>query len=256
MKKLIRPEVTVVYLGIVAFIISFNSLRGLAADTGAIERAIAFLFPVLVDGAIVILARSALSESIKGRSTRKLMFGVFAFTALSVALNIVHAPADLVSRVIGATAPIALAYLVEMIVGISRADAVEQGVVSDIETKRAELDDIILRFQEATVEVRKLEDRHTELSVEVDSMTANRQRLQRDVEQMTSERDSLKRSLQTYRRKIDKAKPADDIVAEAHRVASAHPDWTQAQIGKEIGRSARTVKRYLDMPIPNGNGEH
>lgn len=250
LRRLTSPISTVSALGMTAFVISFNSLRGLAADTGAISASIAFLFPILVDGSIVALSRSAMASSLKGRKAGYKMALVFMFTALSVVLNIVHSPPDIVSRVIGATAPIALALLIEVVVRDARHDAIERGIVSSIEDKQAELDDIIAKFQEASIEVKRLLDEHTRLTSEVDNLTTGRQELTDIIAQLTNERDKLKRSVQSYRRRNKQDDTNSDIVALARHIADANPGWTHTQIGDKIGRSARTVGRYLNS---NGN---
>ncbi|MGK0185435.1 MAG: hypothetical protein ACI9R3_001213 [Verrucomicrobiales bacterium] len=87
----------VLLLALGAFVMSFDALHALAADSGAIAPQFAYLFPICVDGAILVFSISALRASLCAEPTRVPMLLVVAVTTLSVVLNVCHAPFALIT---------------------------------------------------------------------------------------------------------------------------------------------------------------
>jgi hypothetical protein len=95
----------VAVLGIASFVLSFEALSHFASESGALNKSHAWLFPLMVDGAIVVFSISALRCSIVGDDTRWSMGLVVLSTAASVIFNIAHAPSGVMPALIGATPP-------------------------------------------------------------------------------------------------------------------------------------------------------
>ena len=96
-------------LAIAAFALSFDALRNLAITTGAIPNPEqAWLFPVLLDGGVVVFSLAALRASLTGSDRRWYMTLVVVVTLLSVAFNVAHATRGILSSVMAGMPPLLL----------------------------------------------------------------------------------------------------------------------------------------------------
>lgn len=96
-------------LAIAAFALSFEALRDLAITTGAIPNPKqAWLFPVLLDGGVVVFSLAALRASLTGSDRRWYMTLVVVVTLLSVAFNVAHATRGILSSVMAGMPPLLL----------------------------------------------------------------------------------------------------------------------------------------------------
>lgn len=100
--------VLVTLLGLASFTLSFEALWHFAHESGALSQERAWLFPLVVDGAILVFSISALRSSIVGDDTRWAMSLVVFSTLASVVFNIAHAPRGVMPALIGATPPVLL----------------------------------------------------------------------------------------------------------------------------------------------------
>jgi len=98
----------VVLLASASFVLSFEALWHFAAATGAVGVNHAWVFPLIVDGSIVVFSVSALRCSILGESTRWSISLVVLVTALSMVFNIAHAPRGFLPALVGAAPPLLL----------------------------------------------------------------------------------------------------------------------------------------------------
>ena len=184
--------VLVFLLAAAAFLLSFDALKHLAATNG-IPSGKSWIYPAIVDGAIIVFSLSVLQASLNRQHTLYPWILVGAFTVLSVILNIVHAPATFLSRVLAAIPPLALFLSFELLMGqikgiVQRSGAVQslQELLATIQKKRAELDEMIRK-------------RQAELDVIGQQHLADVQRLTTQVEQLTTKKDTLVAELHDLR---------------------------------------------------------
>jgi hypothetical protein len=97
----------VLVLAAAAFTLSYDALHQLALDS-RVRPALAWLWPVVIDGTIVVALLTVLAA--KRAATRAVYPWALAglFSAASVAFNIAHAPDRPVARLVFAMAPVAL----------------------------------------------------------------------------------------------------------------------------------------------------
>ena len=140
-------------LAAAAFLLSFDALKHLAATNG-IPAGKSWIYPAIVDGAIIVFSLSVLQASLNRQHTLYPWILVGAFTVLSVILNIVHAPATFLSRILAAIPPLALFLSFELLMGqikgiVQRSGAVQslQELEQTIRTRTAELDALIQQKQ-------------------------------------------------------------------------------------------------------------
>jgi DNA-binding NarL/FixJ family response regulator len=98
------------FLGVASFALSYEALRSLAIETGALSPSAAWLLPILVDGAAIIFSLSAFQASARGaEKDRRWFFSlVVVITLVSVAFNVAHAQRGVVPAAIASLPPILL----------------------------------------------------------------------------------------------------------------------------------------------------
>jgi len=100
----------VALLAIGAFALSYEALRDLAVRTGALPESTAWIFPLLVDGSIIVFSISALRASVIGaHKDRRWFLGLVVLVTLaSVVLNVCHARGGILPGIIAALPPLFL----------------------------------------------------------------------------------------------------------------------------------------------------
>ncbi len=143
-----------------AFFLSFASLKDLAVQIGVVEQ-IAWLYPAIIDGAIIVFSLSVLRANLNRERTVYLWTLVSIFTVLSVILNVIHAERNLLAQFLAAIPPIALFLSFELLLAQLKETAVRletlkslAEIVREVRKKEAELDAIV---QERLERIEKLE---------------------------------------------------------------------------------------------------
>jgi len=103
----------VALLALAAFGLSFEALRDLAIVAGGMNRGVAWLFPLLVDGGIVVFSLAALRASLTGSNQGWHLSLVVIVTVFSIALNIAHARAGWLASLMAAVPPLLLFFAFE-----------------------------------------------------------------------------------------------------------------------------------------------
>lgn len=99
----------------VTFVTSFDAIRAVAAESGAVSPDLAWAIPVGIDGLIVVGSAVAWVEATRDRWHPFPIAVVAAAAGLSVAANIAHAQsAELLARLLAASPPVALLLAVEL----------------------------------------------------------------------------------------------------------------------------------------------
>lgn len=107
-------------LAVGGFALSYGALHQLATAHG-VQPSLAWAWPLIVDGFIVVASLAVLHAALQGRSTAYPWTLVLGFSALSVAFNVVHAAASTVARLIAAVPPLALVLAFELLMRQVRA---------------------------------------------------------------------------------------------------------------------------------------
>ena len=97
----------VIVLAAAAFTLSYDALHQLALDS-RVRPALAWLWPVVIDGTIVVALLTVLAANRAGTRAGYPWALAGLFSLASVAFNIAHAPDRPVAQLVFATAPVAL----------------------------------------------------------------------------------------------------------------------------------------------------
>lgn len=99
----------VTFLAVAAFGLSFEALRDLAIVAGGMKPQVAWLFPLIVDGGIIVFSLGALRAGVTGGGDQRWFLGlVVVVTLLSVALNVAHAQEGFVAALVASVPPVLL----------------------------------------------------------------------------------------------------------------------------------------------------
>ena len=110
----------VVGLAVAGFAMSYDALHSLAVEQG-VSAALAWLWPLVVDGFIVVASLSVVRAVADGHRAAYPWVLVLAFSSISVAFNVVHAAPTLVARLVAAIPPAALVLSFELLMRQLRA---------------------------------------------------------------------------------------------------------------------------------------
>lgn len=95
-------------LAFASFSLSFGALKDLAVREKVVTESLGFVFPLVVDGAIVVFSLCALRASLRKESAWHLRLLVVLATLGSVIFNIFHVGDSWLARSLAATPPILL----------------------------------------------------------------------------------------------------------------------------------------------------
>ena len=233
----------VLFLAGSAFFLSFESLRDLAVQIGVAEE-IAWLYPAIIDGAIIVFSLSVLQANLTRARTVYPWVLVSVFTLLSVVLNIIHARQELLAQFLAAIPPIALFLSFELLLAQLKETAVRleaqnslDEIVREIRKKESELDEIVLERSEM---IENLEG-------EIGRLAEQKGRLKSEIQdhpntngiQKASESDTIGWARQ---QRTSKKQEAMQRLLEVIRTK---PNATLSELAVEIGRSKSTVGGYL-----------
>jgi DNA-binding NarL/FixJ family response regulator len=207
-----------------AFALSFTALKELASVNG-VSLGLTWIWPLILDGAIIVFSMAVLRASLYGESARYPMTLVVCATIASVIFNLAHAPENTVARLMACVPPLALFAAFELVVRQIRSEVERGSVIASLS---------------------ELAARHSHLSSRKDT-------LEEQVRQMTSVRDGLKLEFKTARSApvhslldIANAARADKIQRRITLVTDlAAQGKSPAEIAVAAGVSTKTVKRDL-----------
>ncbi|MBX3061275.1 MAG: DUF2637 domain-containing protein [Anaerolineae bacterium] len=236
----------VAFLALAAFVLSFDALRHLAAANG-VAAGMAWLYPAIIDGAIIIFSLSVLQASLNRERPRYPWALVGLFTALSIGLNVLHAPTAPLPRLLAAVPPIALFLSFELLMNQVKHSVRRLGLVQHLqelatatEQKRSELDGLVQERQTAVhrleAQLQNLASRRDELLAEIKELKNVKRLSNTGIEQINEERLASKQeslnAMLTY--------------------LSDNPHASLADIAAAISRSRSTAGNYVNELVANG----
>ena len=245
---------------LIPFLISYGALRDLAAHNGV---SYPWLYPIMVDGGLIIFKAIALRASLRGKRDNYAWGMAISATAISVGLNVVHVPPTLsqlgLARFMAALPPlvilasfIAVSRRVEESARLETAVATYESLQATIQIKRQELDDL-------------LSEKTAELNATVQNRTAEIERLTRQVDRLTVQKSELQNEVRELKieqkpvntASIDRARAfrltkKEQAIDDLLTFVEANPDATLAEIAAEIDRSKSTVVNYVSELSDNG----
>jgi hypothetical protein len=113
----------VLAIAALAYVVSFEAIRAFAVETAAFPPSLAWSAPLLVDSFTTAASLVILWRYLRGDAWRDPWYAwtlVAAATAVSVALNVAHAPDHLSAQLFAALPPVALLGSLELLMSVAR----------------------------------------------------------------------------------------------------------------------------------------
>jgi hypothetical protein len=113
----------VLAISALAYVVSFEAIRAFAIETAAFPPELAWSAPLLVDSFTTAASLVILWRYLRGDAWRDPWYAwtlVAAATAVSVALNVAHAPERLAAQLFAALPPVALLGALELLMSVAR----------------------------------------------------------------------------------------------------------------------------------------
>ena len=113
----------VLAISALAYVVSFEAIRAFAIETAAFPPSLAWSAPLLVDSFTTAASLVILWRYLRGDAWRDPWYAwtlVAAATAVSVALNVAHAPDRLAAQLFAALPPVALLGALELLMSVAR----------------------------------------------------------------------------------------------------------------------------------------
>jgi hypothetical protein len=113
----------VLAIAALAYVVSFEAIRAFAIETAAFPPSLAWSAPLLVDSFTTAASLVILWRYLRGDAWRDPWYAwtlVAAATAVSVALNVAHAPERLAAQLFAALPPVALLGALELLMSVAR----------------------------------------------------------------------------------------------------------------------------------------
>jgi Protein of unknown function (DUF2637) len=113
----------VLAIAALAYVVSFEAIRAFAVETAAFPAELAWSAPLLVDSFTTAASLVILWRYLRGDAWRDPWYAwtlVGAATAVSVALNVAHAPERLAAQLFAALPPVALLGALELLMSVAR----------------------------------------------------------------------------------------------------------------------------------------
>jgi hypothetical protein len=113
----------VLAIAALAYVVSFEAIRAFAVETAAFPAELAWSAPLLVDSFTTAASLVILWRYLRGDSWREPWYAwtlVGCATAVSVALNVAHAPDRLAAQLFAALPPVALLGALELLMSVAR----------------------------------------------------------------------------------------------------------------------------------------
>jgi hypothetical protein len=113
----------VLAIAALAYVVSFEAIRAFAVETAAFPPSLAWSAPLLVDSFTTAASLVILWRYLRGEGWREPWYAwslVGCATAVSVALNVAHAPDRLSAQLFAALPPVALLGALELLMSVAR----------------------------------------------------------------------------------------------------------------------------------------
>ena len=160
----------VLLLAVVSFSLSFEALRMLVIEKGVVQKHLAWVFPLGVDGSIVVFSLCALRSSLRQESAVMQRLLVVAVTILSVFLNIAHVDGSQLAMLLAGTPPVLLFLSFEALMHTIQKEAIRERdkpepIVEEKQLSIKERKAVVAQYLEDGLTATEIADQMTQVSL-------------------------------------------------------------------------------------------
>jgi hypothetical protein len=221
----------VALLALGAFILSYSALYETAREYGVFPPNLRWIWPLLIDFALVVFSLAVLRANLLSERAAWPWVLVGLCTVATVAFNLIHAPANLIARLVAVVAPAALFLSFETLMSMLKSEIRRRAIVASIAD---------LRRQSAAA------------AAALADQCAQQESLAAKLASLRAELAELRRE----KRQIAYTGVSDETRAAAAAILSERSDISGGELGRLLGRSGSTgrkLKREL-LPLIAANG--
>jgi len=205
-------------LGLGSLALSYNALRGLAADNGLAGWQ-SYLWPILIDVALIVFSLAVVRNSLRAERVWWPWALVGVYTLGTIAFNLLHAQAQLGAILVAVVAPVSLFLSFETLMGMLKSDIRRAAVIrglADLDRERGKL------------------------AGEVERLQARIEQARRELAAARSEKRQA-----SYTGGV-----SDETRARAAALLADNPDLSGGELGRLLDRSASTGRRLRRELLP------
>ncbi|MAS95564.1 MAG: hypothetical protein CMO55_20375 [Verrucomicrobiales bacterium] len=151
-----------------AFALSFDALNHLAEENG-VTPSLTWVWPLVLDGAIVVFSLSVLRASLHREPIRYPMTLVVIATMASVIFNVAHAPDGFLSHTMAAVPPVFLFLSFELLMRQLRSEVTRASRIKCLGELEDEIEELSSKTARLSGQVLRLEDQRDTLKLEIKS---------------------------------------------------------------------------------------
>lgn len=236
----------------IPFALSFGALTDLARENG---MAYPWLFPLMVDLALIIFNLVALKSSLSGERDLYAWVLVGLATLISLGLNVAHAPAgDLLAQFMAALPPLFIFGSFHAVVRSLEHDYAHETAVETLAALLAQIDQLTQQKTALEQDNEQLEVERQQKAAELSKLKIKlqdgRQAIDDELQAKQDELTAVARELVKAKRERTKAQsePTNDerltLLRELLATAEGQA-MTQKKLAKTLGVSVSTLKRDL-----------
>lgn len=208
-------------LAVGAFVLSYSALRVLAAENG-LSGWQSYLWPLMIDFALVVCSLAVLRANLQNERAVYPWLLVFLYSASTIGFNVIHAPDNLIARLVAVVAPVSLFLSFELFVSMLRAEVKRHNALKSLET----------------------------IKKEIEHLSYEKNRLEGLTARLTGEIKDLRQEKREYKFYV-----GEETIEQAKTILAERPDLNGSQLGKELGRSASLGRRLKRSLSKNGKAK-
>lgn len=252
----------VLLIAFFGFVLSYDALHAYAIDNGVLVS-IAWMWPLVIDGFMLVISLSILLASLRQEATRYLWTLAIMATVVSVSFNVAHAPATVQGRAVAVVAPVALFLAFEVFVGQIRNIVKRTGAQESLRGLNKQATDLTDKIKHLQAQTTKAQ---TDFDIQQAKAHETNKATKDETKQLRAELSSVKREIEAAQKQltetqasIEKAK-VNDTRTKVLDVYRLNPFAKQKDVAETVGISRQWVSKLLtEMQADgtvhvNGNG--
>ncbi len=251
----------VLFVAAAGLILSYESLLDLAVASGAINRELAWLWPLTLDALAIVASLNVLWAETRQEHDHYAWTLVIVFTVLSVVFNATHAGMDSLLS-ISVYAPVVIAGFVSVVPPITAALSLHL-VVRLIRRVMARAV-VITAVQDAEAQLATLSDEMSRLENNITALVAKRNALKTEISDMRAEKRASVTPKGSYipgdMAALDEANATRRAAIQARRATLQKllqdETLTISDIAAQLGVTKRTIQRDINALNSQVNGHN
>lgn len=237
MKRLTTLTAALVFLIAAAgFTLSYSALHAYAADNG-ITFALAWLWPLVIDGFMLVISLSILRASLLQEPVKYLWALAILATVISIGFNIAHAPATWAGRAVATIAPLAMFAAFEVFISQIRRNSERNALQESYKALQA-------MHAAAQAEIRKTQELLHKAQAQAQAMKEEHASLKAQIKEAQAELKATQAEIKKAQAEANEAQGGGAMWKLISHYTE-NPTSTQTDAAQAVGVSRQRVSQLL-----------